>query len=96
MELYVDQMLELLDDKIVRTKAGPYISVEALKQLQKDFKEAKSLDEPTGKAKTLFGARKALAQDPEFLASFEEKLPKAPADAGVVKPVAEERTNEAA
>jgi hypothetical protein len=100
MELSLEDMLPLLEDKVVQTSQGPYISVKDLQQLQQDFKEAKTLLEPTGKAKTLHGARAALKQDPDFLAEFEKKLPKAPADADVVKPVAvlqQERTgNEAA
>lgn len=93
MELTLENMLELLEDRIVPTSGGLYVSVEDLKRLQEEYKGMKSADEPTGKAKTLFAARKALHEDPEFLKQFGPKEPKAPADAAVVKPVAEERND---
>jgi hypothetical protein len=95
MELSLEHMLELLEDKMVRTTKGSYISVDDLKQLQKDFKEAKDDQEPKGTAKTLLGARKALSEDPEFLAQFNQE-PKAPADAAVVKRVGAESEDQAA
>lgn len=84
----LDQLLEMLEDKLVTTSNGSYISVDDLKQLEKDFKEGKTLSEPTGTAKTLHGARKALSEDPEFLKAFEPREPKAPADTTVVNRVA--------
>ena len=95
-DLTLEHMLDLLEDRIVTTSKGRYIAIDDLQQLKKDFKEAKELQEPSGKAKTLLGARKALKEDPEFLKEFEAHMPKAPADAGVVKPVAEGARNEAA
>lgn len=95
----LDQWLEILDNRIVRTKAGPYVSVEDLKKLNEEFKEAKAAEDP-GKFKpgtTLNQVSRALLKDPEFLAQFEPPEVRAPADAGVVKPVREEETvNEAA
>ena len=90
MELDLDRMLEVLDARMVRTKAGSYVSVEDLKTVAEEFRAMKEADRPTGEAKTLAGASKALLKDPEFLKQFEGKPPRPPADAGVVKPVTQE------
>lgn len=96
MELDLDRWIELLGDKVVQTKSGPYISVKHLRDLEEEFKQLKENDKPTGDAKTMVGARKAALKDADLLAAFGPKLPKAPADAGVVKPVTQEKTDEAA
>jgi len=99
MELDLEKWLEILDDRVVQTSKGPYISVGDLKKLNEEFKEAKKGAEPdkapTGK--TLNQVSRELIKDPEFLKQFDD-TPKAPADAGVVKPVTgrEELSHEAA
>lgn len=84
----VEDMLALLEDKIVTTEQGRFISIDDLRKLEAEYKEAEAEDKPKGHAKTLFGARKGLFSDEEFMELFDDRPPTAPADADVVKPVA--------
>lgn len=65
-------MMEMLDDKMVRTSNGSYISVEDLRRLVKSKAEMKEEEkENAPKHKTMHAARLAALADKELRAMFE-------------------------
>src|SRR5512135_631742 len=93
--LSIERALEILEARMVKTSKGPYISVEDLKELAKEFKEAKADRDQMAPLRTLAQAKLALKSDPEFLAGFDEPIVRAPADSAVVKREGEETTHAA-
>lgn len=82
-----EAMLELLDDKIIRTKSGSYISVDDLKSLQKELADQRREEKKEApKFKTLTAAREAALADEEFVKRFGDPQPQAPV-LGHVNPV---------
>jgi len=89
----IEEMLELLDSKTVKTQQGTYIRVEDLTKLNRELAEARkteAADKP--KYKGFEAAKKAAKEDPEFAALFEQKPARAPALDGQAKNVAEKET----
>lgn len=94
----LDELLEIIDSKVVKTEQGPYIRVEDLKTLNEELGKARTAQrekeaepKPTGFA----AASKAAQDDPEFMKLFEPREPQAPA-VGRVTNVPKEPDNEPA
>lgn len=94
----LDEMLELISDKIVVTDQGSYIRVDDLKELNKELGEARSAQaekDAAPKPKGFAAAKEAAKKDPEFMKLFEQSTPQAPA-VGRVTNVSKETDNEPA
>ena len=81
-----EAMLELLDDKIVRTSKGSFIAVDDLKALQKELAGQRKEEKEAPKFKTMAAAREAALSDEEFVKRFGDPQPQAPV-VGHVNPV---------
>lgn len=69
-------ILELLEDKLVRTSKGSYIAVEDLRNLVKDTAELrKEQTAEMPRHKTMFAARKAALRDEELIKMFGPPIP---------------------
>jgi hypothetical protein len=92
-----EEMLELMDSKVVQTEQGSFIRVDDLRSLNEELgrarvaqRERDAAPKPTG-----FEAAKAAAlQDPEFTKLFEKKPPQAPAVARDTNVATEEKVDE--
>ena len=62
----IDKVLEVLDDKIVRTQEGSYIKVDDLLDFQRQVREMKDEQEQRPKPKTFREARLMAMADPEL------------------------------
>ena len=76
--LDLDHMIEVLDDKIVRTAEGSFIKVEDLKELHKQVREASEAEKLKPKPKTFAEARMQASRDPSVQAAH-APAPRAPA-----------------
>lgn len=79
----LDEMMELIEDKIVVTDQGSYIRVDDLKALNKELGDARAEQkkkDDAPKPKGFAGAKDAAMGDPEFMKLFElPSDPQAPA-----------------
>lgn len=94
----LDFILELLDDKIVKTNDGLFIRVEDLRSLSEQFKQIKE-DEKGAQPppRTMSEARESLLKNREWMERFKKlKEPINVTEADLVKNVTEGSTNEAA
>jgi hypothetical protein len=75
----IDQVFEVLDDKIVRTDQGSFIKVDDLKEFHKQVREASAEQRQAliGRPKTFAGARELAKKDP--LLQPAPQAPRAPA-----------------
>jgi predicted HAD superfamily Cof-like phosphohydrolase len=77
----MEAILELLDDKMVRTTKGSFIAVEDLRNLVKDYAELrKEREQKQPRHKTMTEARRAAKLDKELIAMFEKKSSPPPLD----------------
>lgn len=81
MNIPVDQLIEALDDKIVRTNQGSFVRVDDLRQLEKEIREARQEEEAKPKPKTFAAAREMAKRDPNLQPP--PQAPRAPALSGV-------------
>ena len=80
--LDLDHMIEVLDDKIVRTDQGSFIKVDDLKDFHKQVREAKVEEDRKPKPKTFASARVQALAD-QAINPPPPQAPRAPALSGV-------------
>ncbi len=62
----IDSVIAALDDKIVRTDQGSYISVDDLKEFQKQVRETKEVEQQKPRITSFAQAREMAKRDPMF------------------------------
>lgn len=68
----LDEVLQLLADKLVRTEQGSYIKVADLRALKETYGEQLKREEPPEGIKTMAQAKIAAKADPEVQAAFKK------------------------
>lgn len=71
----LEAVMQLLDDKLIRTDSGAYIRVEDLRELQAQYRDMKRAEEEAPKIKTMAAAKIAAMKDEEFVKSFRPQNP---------------------
>lgn len=78
----LDEVLQLLADKLVRTEQGSYIKVDDLRALKETYGEQRRREEPPAEIRDFTTAKLAAKADPEVQAAFA----KSPTAAEALKP----------